>query len=257
MDFLEFQDKVHGPKKEKMSGDRLYRIERNISLRITWLLYKFFPFVKPNHVTAFSFFILFLVFSLNFVAEKNFYLILATTQLLLLYFITITDKIDGELSRAKNYVTQSGMYYDYTVHLLYPFIFYFSIGHYFYFFTGGTELFFITILLGVLSVILISLRSTTLFVLDEIRRKNIIVIDLIEKRLKQKKIWPLPIRFLYYLTFMFYAWTLFFYLIVIFISHYNFYLAFTLYKVHIFYTLLVVIYTVFWHHPKKKLLQKI
>jgi hypothetical protein len=257
MNFLEFKDKVHGPKKDKMSGDRLYRLERNISLRITWFLYKFFPFIKPNHVTGLSFLILFLVFSLNFLVVQNFSVLISISQLILLYFITITDKIDGELSRAQDYVTQSGMYYDYTVHLFYPFIFYFSIGHYFYFLTGDQEWFFITLLLGVLSVILVSLRYTTLFIFSEIKKKNIVVKDLITKKGKQKKLWPLPIRFLYYLTFMFYAWTLFFYVVIIFISNYNFELALILYKIHIFYTILVLAYTILWHHPKKKLLQKV
>lgn len=257
MDFLEFQDKVHGPKKEKMSGDRLYRLERNISLRITWVLYKFFPFIKPNNITALSFFILFFVFFLNFISITNWSAVLAIVQLVLLYLITIIDKIDGELSRAHNYVTQSGMYYDYTVHLFYPFIFYFSIGHYFYMFLNDQILFYTTLLLGAMSIILVSLRATTLFICGEIEKKSIEIKDLISQRLKIKKIWPLPIRFLYYLTFMLYAWTLFFYVGVIFLSIYNFSLAVILYKIHIIYTILVIIYTILWHHPKKKLLQKI
>lgn len=257
MNFLEFQDKVHGPKKDKMSGDRLYKLERNISLRITWLLYKFFPFIKPNHVTAFSFIILFFVFFLNFISFKNWSASLTIFQLILLYLITITDKIDGELSRAHDHVTQSGMYYDYTVHIFYPFVFYFIIGYYFYFFTNDIRWFFITLLLGVLSIILVSLRVTTLFIYDQVIKKNLVIKDLIARRVKQKKIWPFPVRFLYYLTFMLYAWTLFFYVLVILMSLYDFPLALIFYKIHVVYTILVIMYIIFWHHPKKKMLQKI
>ena len=257
MNFLEFKNKVHGPKKEKMSGDRLYCLERNISVRISWFIYKFLPFVRPNHVTGLSFFILFLVFSANFLPAEKGSAYLTIIQLILLYFITITDKIDGELSRAKNHITQSGMYYDYTVHLLYPFIFYFTIGHYFYILSNDYKIFYLTLLLGTITIILISLRTTKFFIYQEIRDKKIEIKDLIAKKTGKKISWPFPIRFLYHLTFLIYAWTLFFYIGAVYLSIYDFSLSFIFYKVHIFYTLLFLLYNILWHQPRKKMLKKI
>lgn len=255
--FSEYKNLVHGPKAAKMSGDKLYWLERNISVRLSWVIYKLFPKIRPNHITGLSFLILFVVFFTTFVPAGQWSAHYTIIQLIALYIISILDKIDGELARAKDHTTQSGMYYDYTVHLLYPFVFFFIIGHYFYINVYDYKMFYTTISLGVVSIILISLRATKTLLYQEIKEKNIIIKDLIIKKNKKKGRWPFPVRILYYLTFMLYAWTLFFYILVVFISMYNLDWAFYLYRLHVIYTIIVIIYTILWHHPRKKMMQKI
>ena len=256
MNFKEFKNLVHKPKKEKMSGDKLYCFERNISVRLGWFIYKLFPFIKGNHVTFFSFLILLFVFLICFIKEFRDFTNITLIQLFLLYFISIIDKIDGEISRAKNYCTQKGIYYDYTVHFFYPFVFYFVIGNYFYRISGNEILFYLTILLSIFTICLISLRSTRLIIRDTIDKKNVDIKDFITRIKKKKKPLFFPLRLLFYLSFMIYAWTLFYYVIVIYISSFNFELSYLLYSFHIIYCLLLIGYNIFWKYPRKNLFKK-
>lgn len=256
MNFREYKQLVHQPKLTKMKGDIWYRWERNISVVFSWLIYKYLPFIKPNFITFISFIVLFIVAFLSLIKSNNSSSV-AIIQLILLYCITFLDKIDGELARAKNYITQKGIYYDWTVHLFYPFIFYLTVGSYFYKVMDNNFIFLLTLILGLFTIGLISFRTSALLVKEEVNIKQLNIHDYILNVNKKKKIWPFFIRVLDYLTFMIYAWTLFFYLLVVILSIYNIELSYILYLFHLVLSLLVVGIRIFWFYPRKKLLKKV
>lgn len=255
MNFKEFKEKAHAPKVSKMSGDKFYSLERNISLRISWTLLKLFPGIKPNFITFISFVLLLVVTVITFIPKFQGMAYIAILQLLLLYCITMTDKIDGEIARAKDYITQKGIYYDYTVHFFYPFVFYFVIANYFYKISDNQVLFFLTIILSIFTTALISLRAARIVVFQIIERADLVIKDRILRRDKKKRL-ILPLRVLDYLTFMIYAWTLLYYIIVVLIGLKNQNLAYILYSIHVIYSLIVISYKVLWYYPRKKLLKK-
>lgn len=253
MNFKEFKTKCHESKLEKMSGDRFYKIERNISIRITWLLVKLFPRIKPNYVTCFSLLLLFIIFFSNFFKlNKELDFLITIFQLLFLYFIGILDKIDGEVARFKDYCTQKGIYYDHTVHFFYPFVFYFSISYFFYFINNSEFIFFVAILLGLLTTNLLFFNEAISFIGNKIKDNKIKINDVIHG--ERKKTRPARIfRIIDYMTFMIYTYVLFYYFLLIFISLYNFQLAYTLFNLQIFISLFVISYKIFYFYPHKRM----
>ena len=255
MSFLEFKEKCLRPKLNKMSGDRFYRLERNFSVRLSWLLVKIFPKLKANQVTVISLFLLLIIFLANLFktnAMENFYI--ALVQLLILYFIGILDKIDGEIARYKDQYSQRGVYYDRTVHFFYPLAFYFSVGHFYYFISGGALLFFLTILLAVFSINYIFFIEAIFYIGYRIKQANYVFYDIIPEGTK-KKSEPLPVflRLFDYLTYMIYAWTLFYYIAVILVSLENFTLSYYFYIFQIVLSLSVIGYKIFYLFPMKKM----
>jgi phosphatidylglycerophosphate synthase len=254
MNFREFKQKCHESKLKKMSGDRLYYAERNFSAVISWFLYKNFKFIRPNHVTVFSFFILAFTFFMPFFCDYSGNYFIFPTQLLLLYFTNILDKVDGELARAKDTHTQRGIYYDRNFHFFYPFVFYFLIGYYFYA-TGGNFLFFVlTILLSVVSINIIFAEESVSFIKNKIAKEKTAISDL--SLMENKKHVNIFFRFFHYLTFMIYGWTLFFYFVLSLVSIYNFDLAYFLYQIHICVTLFYFLWQTFIYIPKYKMIRE-
>ena len=90
--FKEFKAQVHAPKLSKMAGDKFYRLERSISVRISWVLLKIFPKVKPNYITFISFLILVAVLVANFFKNPdniNMFYTITIVQLVIFYLIAI------------------------------------------------------------------------------------------------------------------------------------------------------------------------
>jgi len=259
MIYPEFREKALGIKKEKMSGDFIYRQERNFATRIAWFTHKFLPFLKANHVSAISVAILLAVFGLSLLHESGVlnqfnltYLFLI--QLCLLYSITITDKIDGSLARVKEEVTQRGLYFDRAVHFLYPFIFYFAVGYFFFVLSGELMIFMLTLFLGLLTQKQIFFGEARLMIKEKIVNRTLIPIDLRDSNVpKNNKRLPFFLRLIDYTTFMLYAWTLFLYIGLASLSIYHYEAAYKLYLMHITLSLAVVSYRVFYSYPKNKL----
>lgn len=257
MNFKEYKIIVHAPKKEKMRGDRIYNLERNISSRISWVLYRHAKWVKPNYISFISIAILVLAFYFNFIKNISNAVVLTLAQLIILYLITITDRVDGELARAKDMRTQKGMYLDRTVHFFYPFIFYFSIANFFLVKTGNMNMFHMTLLLGVLTINLVMFGEAKTFILEKLKLDNFSIKDFIPKDKDTKyKRRNIIFRGLDYLTFMIYAWILFYYILVIFISNYNFQLAWNLYLFQVILAMVVVLYRIFYSLPDNKLFKE-
>jgi len=254
MDFNTFRQIAHKPKESKKKSDAFYRVERNVSVRISWLLLKIFPWLRPTMVTIVSILVLLFVFLLSFVDwEFSTRIYIGIFQLVLLYSITILDKIDGEVARVTEYCTQKGIYYDRGVHFLYPLIFYFTVGHFFYSLGGDIRIFYFTILLGLLTQMRLFFREASLLVGDVLERGTVEIKDYIDPVLRKKrkeKRPPFFARLLDYWSFMIYAWTLFYYIIVFGISYFYFDISFWLYIVHIAVSFCIIVYRVFYTDPK-------
>ena len=200
--FSEFKHEAHQGKTEKMQGDRLYCLERNFSVRISYILVRLFPRIHPNSVSIFSLLVLVAVFWLSFFAWSSVSILVSVgvVQLLLLYCLTITDKVDGEIARVAHKESQRGLYYDRAVHFLFPLVFYFTIGHFFLMLGGSLFVFYLTLALGALTQKQIFFREARLLVKDKLQ-KGATFTDTNNQKTKGKRL-LLPLRVLDYLTFM-------------------------------------------------------
>lgn len=277
MKFNEFKAKVHKPKQHKLQGDVLYRIERNISVRISYVLVKLFPRIRPTAVTTVSYLILLAVFLTNFWpgwTEMGEYVFLPDRlwvglfQLLALYSITFLDKMDGEVARATNRSSQKGIYHDRGVHFLYPMVYYFTLACIFVFtgafhFLDGSSVgvifgtFATAILAGMLVQMATFFREARLLVADTIKAGKLHdqIVDFQPTRVKKKRLW-LPLRILDYTTFMIYFWGLWLYVGLVVLAFFSLYWAGTLYSIHIVLTLIITGYKVFWSYPRTGLFRK-
>lgn len=255
-DFKAFKEKVHAPKQSKMAGDWTYRIERNISARISYFLLSWFPKLSANIVSGLSLFIVCLVTGGLFVRWSiEIVPYVAIIGLFLLYLIVYTDKIDGEIARATNRLSQHGVYLDRFVHALYPFVFYGVVGLAFYSMKGDVRVLLGTFLVAVLT-------HQYLFFADTIQAIKVKVdngMKFFDPVIDRKK--PLQggkIRnFLEYLTFMIYLWTLFFYVGVFVVALFDLTLAWYLYLGHITWTTVRLIYYLFYRNPRYGLLKDV
>jgi len=255
MKFNEFKTIAHQGKTHKMQSDRIYNIERNLSVRISYFLWKIFPKIHPNSVSLFSLLVLAVVFGLSFIYWSGaVFVYVGILKLLLLYMITMTDKIDGELARTTGKTTQLGLYYDRAVHFMYPFVFYFTVGHFFLIISGNVIVFYLTLLLGLLTQKQIFFTEAQTMIRDKIISGSLKPVDLRNISIKKsQKRMPVVLRLIDYTTFMLYAWTLFYYLALSVLSLYNFSISYKLYLLHLVISLLVVSYKIFYSYPKYKL----
>lgn len=255
MSFSEFTLQVLAPKKGKMDGDRLYSLERSLSVRISWFVFRFCPIIRPNHVTYLSFVFLFTAGALGTYTLHGGPLSLWSTlaAFLVLYSVSIADKVDGELARARNELTQRGMYLDRAVHLAYPVVFYFAVASHFAGIQMNYAVFVLTLLAGVLTQMLVSQREWRLLIGDNIKKGKLAITDLRTEPLPKKDRGNVVMRALDYLTFMIYAWTLFFYIILILLSVWLPLFAYVGYISHLTLVLCVNGYRVFIGYPRDRL----
>lgn len=276
MTFKEFKAQIHAPKLAKMSGDRFYRIERNISSRVTYMLVKLFPGIWPTAVTTVSYVILAIVFLVNFwpgwldiieypeTASTRW--VVGVVQLLALYSITILDKVDGEVARATHRNSQKGIYHDRGVHFLYPMVYHITLAWIFvyqgaFLFLGEDWFVLVTFACAILAGLLVQMvtffREARLLVADTIVSGNLQehIQDFQSIRPKPKRL-PLVLRMVDYTTFMIYFWGIWFYLGLMIVALFSPYLAGILYSIHIVLTLGITGYKVFWSYPRTGLFRK-
>jgi phosphatidylglycerophosphate synthase len=74
-------------------------------------------------------------------------------QLLLLWFSSVLDKIDGELARYQSHFSQTGIFYDLVYHFFYPVAFYLSAGWYFYIVLNRPAIFMGAVILAVIAAV--------------------------------------------------------------------------------------------------------
>lgn len=255
MPFTEFREKALQTKREKMRGDRLYGLEREFAVRLSWLLFRLFPSIRPNQVTLLSCGLLLgtgvlatvIIYDVNGATEY------ALLGFALLYAVSITDKIDGGIARVRELCTQKGMYLDRAVHCAYPAVFYFLVATFFWSVHSNAILFSLTLFAGLLTQMLVSQYEWRLLVGEKIRKEDSIIRDLYFSPHTKGRQLIFPLRISYYLTFMIYAWTLFFYAILTAVSVIAPQIAYVLYGAHIIGTIIVNVYIVFIHFPQRKL----
>lgn len=122
-----FRSLAHDGKEEKIAlSGPLYRLQRSLSLRCSWLLSRVAPSVQPNTVSRLNVGLaLAIILSAAFTPSAPYALF--ALQLAALFATAVLDKIDGELARTKRLFTQAGVYYDIVYHFLYLFGFYVSV----------------------------------------------------------------------------------------------------------------------------------
>lgn len=242
-------------KEEKMKSDQIYVLERRLSSTLSYLLYKYLPFVKPNQVTlgSVSFLCISTVVSISVIYNFIYPPIGLVVCLLILYSITILDKIDGELARVMGQQTQIGLYYDRAVHFLYPMIFYLAVGTYFLSIIPSPLVFFFTILVGLITQQFILFKEARLLIGDKIRTDKMVFTDHKDFVPPKKKRPNIFFRLIDYTTFMLYSFTIFFYFGLVLISLASPLLAYALYVCHLIISFSVNGYRVFISYPNRKL----
>lgn len=255
MNFSDFKKIALVSKEGKIAGDIIYRLERSVSVRCSWFLYKFFPSIKPNHITGLSFLLLLLVLFLTVYiwALPLHPTILFIIGLGLLYIISILDKIDGELARVKDYATQKGLYYDRSVHFVFPLILYLLIATHFMVFLNSGLAFYMTIILGLMTQQFIFFREARLLIGEKIKVDRIVFRDLVNEITPKKPRPMLVVRLLDYTTFMIYSFTLFYYIGISLVGFFYMEFAIIMYIIHLVISLIVNIYKVYISYPKRKL----
>ncbi|MBT6691331.1 CDP-alcohol phosphatidyltransferase family protein [Candidatus Parcubacteria bacterium] len=255
MNFNEFRTKAQAGKEGKIkSSSIMYRWQRYLSIRISWLLIKVFPKIRANHVSLFNILFLLAIFLFSFFALKVGVIMTVFIQLILLNFTSVLDKIDGEIARHQEYFTQRGVYYDLVYHFFYTFVFYFVVGFYFFLNTANIFIWLPTLFLAIIATnhkMLGKLRHHVGYkVLLE--HHGQIIKDFVPERVKPKRkarLW----RVLGYLIFMMYDWTWTFYFLLIVLSYFHFSLAAFLFFVHVIVSIIMFLYQILSSFPKKGL----
>lgn len=149
--FSDYKIKVHGTKADRMKVDLVYKIERNISVFISYFLVKFFPKLAPSVVSMINVVLVLSVIGLNLLHGVYNPFVLIIIQLVILRVAIIGDKVDGEMARYYEYFTQKGLYFDQVFHFCYPFTLIFSIGSYFSIILDNTA---VLIISGIVAVLM-------------------------------------------------------------------------------------------------------
>ncbi len=153
MNFKDFTKKVWTGKENKIRNSSwVYRVERAVSARLTWVISRWPGPIRPNHVSVLGIVLTLLVIWLNFYqltdgGGAGFFI----AQLLLLAFVSILDKVDGELARFQSHFTQRGIYYDRLFHFLYPLALFMAAGFFIYALSEASQFLIIALLVAVLS----------------------------------------------------------------------------------------------------------
>lgn len=252
MQFNEYKEIAHAPKLSKMRSDRFYGIERHLSARFSWMLFRLFPSLQPNHVTFFSFLLVIAVFVLSILMRYQYEMIsiYAIGGLILLYLVNILDKIDGELARATGRITQIGAHYDRVVHFFYPYAFYLLAGSYFFSLYENFTLFITAVIAAILTHQFLFLTESKLMIAEKIRG-GMDFTDLYKDKPLIKR--PhLLFRLIDYSTFMIYSWSLFLYLGLFIVSILEPFLAYQLFSTHLIIIIVVNSYKIFISYPYRR-----
>jgi len=258
MTFSEFKQKVQASKEEKIKhSSHMYRWQRWLSVRISWLLIKVFPRIRANHVSIFNILLILFVLVLCFWAWDSGPFYMAFIQLLLLNLTSVLDKVDGEIARYREEFTQQGVYYDITYHFFYPFVFYFVVGYFWFLSTIEIPILLIATFLAILatnSKMLGKLRHHVKYKI-QLESHGSVVGGLAEK-FKENKRKAVLLRLIDYVVFFIYDWTWTFYFIVIIWSLFDFRSAISIYFIHSILSIILIIKQILFDQPSRGLYSK-
>ncbi len=254
MNHQELKSKALGVKSEKIkSGSYVYRFQRQCSFLISLLIIRFFPWIKPNHISLSAILLVFIPISLILFIDSNNAHRIGLVQLLILFVSSVLDKVDGEIARIQNDFSQKGIYYDILYHLFYPMGLYLTGG--FFFFVMSGQIF--AVVGGLILGLLVTahkmngkLRHHISFKIN-LENHHALIGDFGRQRDNFSQ-WKM-VRILNYGVFMIYDWVWILYGALILISYPVPYLAETIY---IGYVILGVLYAgeeLFYRYPKESL----
>jgi hypothetical protein len=252
--FKEYRERVHQTKAARMGTDLIYRVERTISVHISYLLLQLFPRLSPNYISIINVLLVWAVFSLNFTKGLADIWLLSLIQLGLLKVAAIGDKVDGEIARHQNHFTQKGIYYDLTFHFFYSFVFVVSVGYSFAIALASSALLLWVVAAGFLMAyyrILGKLRHHIQYKIKLEAHQNNIQ-DFVAKAVvaPSERSW---LRFINYLLFFIYDWVWLWYLVLIILIWRQFNFAACLYLAHLFLTTIVLLVQILIIYPRRHL----
>ena len=93
-----------------------YLWHRNISIYITYIVIRFFPFIKPNHISWLMLLVL-IAGSIVLIHTDGLYQLIG---IVMIYMSFLLDKVDGELARYKEIYSIRGVFLDQYYHVLGP-----------------------------------------------------------------------------------------------------------------------------------------
>ena len=148
--FQEFKQQSQAGKGDKIrSAGLVYRLQRRLSVRLSWLIAKWLPGFRPNQLSAMN--VVLVVLTVLLSLRQPVVASFAVGQLILLWFSSVLDKMDGELARFRHHFSQAGIYYDLLYHFLYPLAFYVIVGLYFSGLFGSPVLAILSFAVGMLA----------------------------------------------------------------------------------------------------------
>ncbi len=260
VNFLEFQNRAHATKRERMKGDLLYWFIRSVSVRLSYLLVSWFPRIRPNQVSVFAVSLVLLVLAADAYHTKVSAQWLFLLQLLFLQIGSVADRVDGEIARYQGHFTQAGIYYDRLFHFIFPFALYLPTG-YFLVSISGQRLFLIlaTLLavLGALASTLGKLRHHIKFKIKLAGHASLLS-DLYDDDSAERVVVAesLVARLVRYLVFLIYDWVWTVYALVLIVSHYWSDLAQAIYLAHALLSLSILLDYTLVVYPRKHLFSR-
>lgn len=217
--FSEFRNIAHEGKADRMRQDALYALGRQISVRFSYVIVRLLPRITANHISLANILVVIAVVMSNVLYGSVAAVTLVLIQLCAVQSAAIGDRVDGEVARFKNHLTQTGIYYDRVFHLLYPFALYVPVG-YFFALLGGHHGF---LVLATLLAALASLSNTADNFRHSIKYKIQLeghedaIRDFYEKPSEDKRPYIL-FRIARYFVFMIYDWVWALYVVLVLLS---------------------------------------
>lgn len=254
--FVEFRQKVHAVKQDRMAGDRLYALVRAVSVRLSYALVALFPGIKPNHVSVCSVALLLIVLAANSLYGLVPGFALVIIQLLLVQLAALGDRVDGEVARYKSYFTQRGIYYDRVFHFFFPFALYISVGHFFASETGFTQIVIAAVILAVVAALSSSLGKLRHHIIYKIKLEGHGKMIRDPKPVVGKAQIDIVGRLGRYAIFMMYDWVWAIYLILVLLAIYRPLVAFYLYLLHSGASLIVLLGYILITYPSRSLFSR-
>ncbi|OHA59648.1 MAG: hypothetical protein A2589_02205 [Candidatus Vogelbacteria bacterium RIFOXYD1_FULL_46_19] len=253
LDNQELKTKALGVKLEKInSSSFIYRFQRMISFSVSCFLTKFFPTVRPNHVSLLAIISVLVAIILGLVVEYLDPYLVVLIQLLVLFVSAILDKIDGELARIQQRFSQRGIYYDIVYHLLYVLALYFIIGLFFFVVSSSLSFLLGSTLLG----FLMAMHKISGKVRHHIRFKINLEgheKDIVDFGRETQKVKLRPVRWVRYLVFMIYDWVWIWYVLLVWTHFFNKPVGEVIYIVYTLLAILMVLIDLLWNYPKHSL----
>lgn len=255
MTFKEFKAIAQEGKEGKIRhGSIINRFERFISVRLSWMLSKFIPGIRANHISFLNVVLISMVVLWPLILINKGQQNVLIVQIISFFLCSILDKVDGEIARVKKDFSQSGVYYDLLFHFLYSFSFYTFISIAFFQSTNHVFFFTIAILFAILATLYKMLGKIRHHVKYKIKLEN--HSEIIKDPIVYGYIPSRVERVIEYVLFMPYDWTLLLMIVILGIGSIDIQIALQIYLSFIIFGLIYSLYRILFWYPKNALYSK-